>query len=240
MYRQLDPDLVIDTTDRLRQRVVGHFPDAGLGGVAGELREVAREVASTARWLDQPHWGLRISTIACVLVLTALVFGVLLNVAWSDRFSTSVSEFFQGLEAAINDLIFFGAAALFLATWEKRIKRRRALRVLHQLRSLAHVIDMHQLAKDPGSFGTAVERPDARILPPKELGLYLDFCSEMLSVIGKLAAVLIQRFDDSVTLAAVDEIESLTMGLSRKIWQKISILSRVADSPGAETPDAAS
>ena len=31
-------------------------------------------------------------------------------------------------------------------------------------------------------------------------------------------------FDDAVALAAVNEIENLTTGLSRKIWQKIMIL----------------
>jgi hypothetical protein len=39
--------------------------------------------------------------------------------------------------------------------------------------------------------------------------------------------VYVQNFDDSVTLAAVNEIENLTAGLSRKIWQKIMILDRV-------------
>ncbi len=34
-----------------------------------------------------------------------------------------------------------------------------------------------------------------------------------------------QRFDDPVALAAVNEIEALTSGLSRKIWQKRMILS---------------
>jgi hypothetical protein len=34
-------------------------------------------------------------------------------------------------------------------TIETRVKRRRALRAIHELRSIAHVIDMHQLTKDP-------------------------------------------------------------------------------------------
>ena len=46
----------------------------------------------------------------------------------------------------------------------------------------------------------------------------------MLSIISKLSAMLVQDFDDSVTLDTVNEIEGLTTGLSRKIWQKIMIL----------------
>ena len=51
----------------------------------------------------------------------------------------------------------------------------------------------------------------------------------MLSVTSKIAALFVERFDDPVTLAAVNEIESLTAGLSRKIWQKISMLLNTAD-----------
>ena len=65
-----------------------------------------------------------------------------------------------------------------------------------------------------------------------ELGRYLDYCSEMLSVTSKIAALFVERFDDPVTLAAVNEIESLTAGLSRKIWQKISMLLNTADTGG--------
>ena len=53
---------------------------------------------------------------------------------------------------------------------------------------------------------------------------YLDYCSEMLSLIGKLAAQYVQKFDDPVVLAAVNEVEAPTTGLSGKIWQKIMIL----------------
>ena len=57
-----------------------------------------------------------------------------------------------------------------------------------------------------------------------ELGRYLDYCSELLSLTSKIAALFVERFDDPVTLGAVTEIETLTAGLSRKVWQKISML----------------
>jgi hypothetical protein len=57
-----------------------------------------------------------------------------------------------------------------------------------------------------------------------ELGRYLDYCSEMLSLLGKIAALYAQYTTDSAALAAVDQIEDLTSGLSRKIWQKIMML----------------
>jgi hypothetical protein len=50
----------------------------------------------------------------------------------------------------------------------------------------------------------------------------------MLSLIGKLAALYGERFDDPVALNAVDQIEDLTTGLSRKIWQKIALVDQEA------------
>jgi hypothetical protein len=112
-------------------------------------------------------------------------------------------------------------------TLEKRIKRSRALKDLHELRSLAHVVDMHQLTKDPDRV--LVQRRSTASSPQHalsayDLGRYLDYCSELLAVVGKLAALYVQNFDDSVVLSSVDEIESLTNGLSRKVWQKVMIL----------------
>jgi hypothetical protein len=48
----------------------------------------------------------------------------------------------------------------------------------------------------------------------------------MLSLVGKVAALYAVDFEDEVVLAAVNDVENLTTGLSRKIWQKIVILYR--------------
>jgi hypothetical protein len=119
-------------------------------------------------------------------------------------------------------------------TIEARIKRRRAQRAIHELRSIAHIVDMHQLTKDPELVmvrdqGTASS--PRRTFSKFELARYLDYCSEMLSVISKAAALYVQNFDDPVTLAAVNDVEQLTGSLSQKLWLKIDILERVASSP---------
>jgi len=41
---------------------------------------------------------------------------------------------------------------------------------------------------------------------------------------GKVAALYAQHQPDSVVLATVNEIEELTTGFSRKVWQKISLV----------------
>jgi hypothetical protein len=52
----------------------------------------------------------------------------------------------------------------------------------------------------------------------------LDCCSEALALISKIAALYLQGFQDPVLVDAVDNVEDLTAGFSRKIWQKITIL----------------
>lgn len=112
------------------------------------------------------------------------------------------------------------------------MKRNRSLDSLNELRALAHVIDMHQLTKEPEHVlnrGKDTESSPKRELDGFLLGRYLDYCSEMLSIIGKLAALYVQDFDEAVVLGAVNEIESLASGLSRKIWQKIMIIHQLEE-----------
>ena len=169
---------------------------------------------------------LRVITLLVLIIMASGLAAILANAGW-PRGGFELVGLVQGLEAALNITILLGAAALFLVTVEVRIKRKRALKAIHELRALAHVIDMHQLTKDPELLRAHVKDTASspkRALRAPELIRYLDYCSEMLSLIGKLAALYVQKFDDPVALAAVNEVEELTTSLSRKIWQKIMIL----------------
>jgi hypothetical protein len=92
-----------------------------------------------------------------------------------------------------------------------------------------HIVDMHQLTKDPERLLSG--QPDTPSSPPRtmtaaELGRYLDYCSELLSLASKVAALFVQHFNDPVVLATVNEVESLAAGTSSKVWQKITLLQR--------------
>ena len=134
---------------------------------------------------------------------------------------------------------------------ENRIKQRQVLKALNELRSLAHVVDMHQLTKDPERYlvpGPNTESSPTRNLTLFELGRYLDYCAELLSILSKISALWAQAFPETNVLAAVDQVENLATGLSRKIWQKVTLLERIQgrdpsdwklDSPKVEQADAA-
>jgi hypothetical protein len=46
----------------------------------------------------------------------------------------------------------------------------------------------------------------------------------MLSLSGKLAALFAQSVNDEVVIEAVNDVEDLGSNLSRKIWQKITLI----------------
>lgn len=225
-YTTLDSTKIIDTMERLCRRIYERFPQAGLYQVAEQLLAIANQSKARAAMIARPlPWVRILNTLLIVVILagiSAAISAIELKINEFDVF-----DFIQALEAGINDIILIGAGIFFLTTLEVRIKRRRALKALNELRAIAHVIDMHQLTKDPEYVlqrGAETASSPIRTMSAYELSRYLDYCSEMLSLTGKLAALYVQHFDDGVVLHSVNEIESLTTDLSRKIWQKLMIL----------------
>ena len=234
MFRSLDAGHIAETAERLGRRIAERFPDSGLSGVAESLRTEVLAAGETARWLAQPQWLVRAIALSTIVGMLALVILTAWLLRGGVELFSSVADFLQGLDSAVNEFILIGAASYFLVGWETRRKRRRALRALHALRSLAHIIDMHQLTKDPERLLTpekSTPSSPARTFTAFELARYLDYCSEMLSVISKAAALYVQNFDDPVTLAAVNDVEQLTGSLSQKLWLKIDILERMSRAP---------
>jgi hypothetical protein len=227
-YLELDGRQILATARRLEERIGERFPAAGLRGVAAQLRVAAEAALTRAPALRRPLLALRAGAAILALLLLAGVATVITSLRIDTRIET-VTDLVQTLESGVNDVVFVGIAIWFLATLETRLKRRRALAALHELRSLAHVVDMHQLTKDPEQAGhQLVDTPSSpkRPLSRPELARYLDYCTEILALTGKVAALYAQHLQDGVVLAAVNEVEGLTTGIARKIWQKIAIVSR--------------
>lgn len=234
-YLELDGAHIVATARRLEERIGERFPAAGLRGVAAQLVAAADAALTRAPALRRPLLVLRAGAAVLAILLVAGVVTVLASLRINTRIDT-VTELVQTLESAVNDVVFMGISIWFLATLEGRLKRRRALAALHELRSLAHIVDMHQLTKDPERAGQ--ELPDTTSSPKRplsraELARYLDYCSEILALTGKVAALYAQHLQDGVVLAAVNEVETLTNGISRKIWQKITIIAPAAAPPAA-------
>jgi hypothetical protein len=228
MYRRLDERQILQTLRLLGQRIEERFPASGLGRVSRELENVGEKAVSNVAWLRKPLFPIRIAAAASALLMIALLVGALLAAfRTTTGIGDGMSDVVQGIEALVNDVVFAGIAIWFMFTLEGRIKRKRALAAIHELRSIAHIVDMHQLTKDPErhlSRQSDTASSPVRDMNREQLGRYLDYCSELLSVAAKLAALYVQDFADPVVLEAVSEVETLTTGLSGKIWQKITLL----------------
>ena len=226
----LDAEKVAATVHHLNRRINDRFPNSGLCGVCDQLERIAdstreriREIQEPIVWAKLAFWFL-IVTVFVLSVVAPLILG--LGFTEDDLTWKSVLELGDPI---FNEIIVIGALFFFMFKLETLIKRKRALKALHELRAIAHVIDMHQLTKDPDRVLPGVvylNTPGSPTTQLSSFGLrrYLDYCTEMLSLTGKLAAVYVQNFDDEVALAAVNEVEALTTGLAGKIWQKITIL----------------
>jgi len=227
-YTELNPVSIGSTITQLKRRIEARFPGSGLSRVAGELMQLAEANKEVLRQLRRPLWWLRgLIGLALTAVAGIVLWAVAQLVPVAGNGLGGFADALQGVEAATNEVILLSLILLFLVSLENRFKRRTALRMLHRLRSIAHVVDMHQLTKDPDfalrSTEATVASPE-RTLSQSELARYLDYCSELLALTSKLAALLAQHQQDVVVLSAVNDIEVLTSGFSRKIWQKITIL----------------
>lgn len=220
----LDPALVLTTIERLRDRINERFPNAGLARVCDALAAAAKRTESETAYIQAPNILVRIG-VGLVLTIGLILVGAAIRNLNLNPGAPKALEIVSGVDASINVLLLAAAGVAFLLTIETRLKRRRAIAALQELRGLVHVIDMHQLTKDPGMIGGArtSASPD-RDLTPFELQRYLDYCSEMLSLTAKIAALYAQAARDAQTEEAASDIERLAANLSQKIWQKISIL----------------
>jgi len=227
----LDYSALLRTIEALEERIADRFPDAGLRAVCHDLIGTTKETQTFLEWLNKPVWWLRLITYGVVALGILLIIYSLQLVEYeveATTFANAVALF----ESITNDLVLLGAALFFLFTVETRYKRSKAIAALNELRSLAHVVDMHQLTKDPTASADGINstiHSPRRTYTAYELQRYLDYCSELLSLIGKVAALFPQAMPDDVVVHAVNDIENLCTGLARKVWQKLIVLN--ANSP---------
>jgi hypothetical protein len=215
----LDSKKIIETISLLEKRISDRFPDSGLGATVRQFLDTANKTQKNVDRISSPNIPVRVLS---TLVIAIGLGGLAYSITYIDIHIKNTT-----LEAIFNDLLLLGAAVFFLVTTESRLKRKRAIRALNELRVIAHVIDMHQLTKDPNIITktyTSTEHSPKRTMTNFELQRYLDYCSETTALIGKVAVLYAQSLPDDVVVRSVNEIEVLTTGLSRKIWQKLVIL----------------
>ncbi|MGC6464074.1 MAG: hypothetical protein ACON38_12085 [Akkermansiaceae bacterium] len=223
-YRTIDPDKLILTVSKMADRVDEVFPSSGLASVANEVAAVAEGTVARVEEIQKPRILLRlmVGLLVAAAVAGPFMFSVLLT--FSEKVN-NLGDFLEATDAGLHLLLILTGGIIFLVGLESRLKRNKALEALAEFRSLAHLVDLHQINKDPGLDQMEPPDPDCRTVKnDAALAEYLDFSGDLLSIIGKLAAFYAQNLSDRVVLDAVNEIETLSSSLSNKLWLKILVL----------------
>ncbi len=240
-YGSLEPAKIESTARELALRVSERFPDNGIARVSRTLADLTGKHIEYAGRAGDRNWFVKIVSILIVLAGLAVAGWGLWQVLQLFGMDAQDIGSVQGLDAILNIMIVMGAAIWFMLNIETRHRQARVLARLHELRALAHVIDMHQLRKDPTTYYRApTAHSPNRDLSESNLMAYLDYCAEMLALIGKLAALYMQNMNDAVVIDAANDIEALASGFSQKIWLKINVLQPLAEierkTPGFGSP----
>ena len=224
----LDAEELQKTILRLTKRISERFPNSGLSGVCHTLHKISLKTHETLQDISRPNQFMRIlAWVVIAGILGATVYS--LSAIHLQSGGISISDLVQMFGSALEGLAIAGAGIVFIVSFENRRRRIRIIGAVNRLRCMAHIIDIHQLAKDPevpGSLQKPTVSSPRRNLTPYLLGRYLDYCSEMLALTSKLAFLYVQEFPDAVATNAVNDLEKLTTDLSRKIWQKIVLIPR--------------
>ncbi len=227
----LESERIVRTIQRLEKRIADRFPDSGLRKVVNQFLEIAAKSKRNIEWIAEPNLLIRVFSYFIIVIGTAaLIYSfTIIDLKIENK---TLSNILTLSESLFNDLILIGAAMFFMITFETRVKKNRASKLLNELRVIAHVIDMHQLTKDPSMIHEpekVTENSPIRKMSKFEIQRYLDYCSEALSLVGKVAALYAQSLPNEVVVRTVNEIEVLSTGFSRKIWQKLIILNELEE-----------
>jgi hypothetical protein len=143
-YRTLNADRIEATLETLHKRIQERFPNRGLANLCKQLLDIAREEKRKLAWVARPNLWLRAGVGVAItlgaIALLSFAFGLTI---WGLKFDGEVSNVLQGVDAAVNTIALSGAASWFLLNLESRWRRGAVLADLHELRSIAHVVDMH-------------------------------------------------------------------------------------------------
>lgn len=207
--RKLQPDKLISTSLELAKWIRKEFPKAHLSDVAQDVYALTTEAVAKAKHIARPMYWLR-------LLLTIAFGGLCYGVYW--HYTHHSEQEFNDLLHSLKPLgVFVGSAVLFVITLETRFKRWKALKAIHELQSVVHIIDMHQLGKDP-SIEKFRDDPEDR---ERKIDQYLHCCTAMISIVSKIGQLYIDHFYDASATTAVNEFEAVATGTTQKIWSKI-------------------
>ena len=230
----LQAEKIEKAIDDLEQGIKEMLPGRKIVDICQDLKEVIGEAKKKSSRKSSQSFTrkkfLKLFFIATLILLATFFITLGLSyflkaISTSLGRSIGLEEGLQLTDTAITLLLPSIAYIFYRLKDNIKTYRSAVLQDLHKLRMLSHIIDVKQLNKTPDWLDwKEKQKKHERILNRSEKAFYLEFCSQMQSLIGKIAVLYIRDVNDPALITAVNEIETLTTGLSRKTWQKLMLM----------------
>jgi hypothetical protein len=200
-----------------QSKICESFPEASLRHTSLTILTIALEIPSTIKWIMKRNYFVMIT-----LFLLFATVGSGLYYTWKNMNITfsgvNIAEFAQMFDASFSFLVLLGSGAYFLFSYQSRARKQKLVRAINKLIGLTHVVESHQLTKDPD------HNP---YKDSKMLAKYLNYCTDLLALISKIGFLYVQALNEPEAQSIEGDLETLTSGISRKIWQKIMLVGRL-------------
>jgi len=213
---RIDPARIIETAENLARQVSDRLPGSSLAELAVELARIAHVTDERASQARTPIHAIRAGSFLAIGAGIVLVSFLLMHIHARWEFGT-ITELFEATDAGFNLLALLAGAIWFLVKLEARIKRKRALESVEELREFIHVIDVTQLYYTPDLYNREAASSHSSLKLDHH---YLLFCTQMLAVIGNLAPLYTRGAAGDSILRAVSDVEMLANAITAKLQSK--------------------
>jgi hypothetical protein len=225
----LTHEYVGKTAERLVERIHSRFGDDDLTNIARQVLDVAtmseRRIARALRvgfFIRLLTWPV---VIAVGIGIAAWIKSLHLAIQVNDA-----GDLAQSLDSVLQLMLVVGAGGWFLLSIGTKVQRRSLFKALQELHALAQIIDLVQLDKDPDRLHFSSEQRTAKSPTLGKantaflLSRYLDYCSELLSVLGKISCLYRERVSDEAVLSRLGDFERLANQLRSSIGSKMVLI----------------
>jgi hypothetical protein len=222
MHR-LDPAKIVETAENLAHRVGESLPGSTLASLAIELAAIARKTDERARQARRPIYAIRVGSLLSISSTLVGLWYLAGHIHTRWEFGT-ITEVFEATDAGFNLLVLLGGVLWFFLTIESRIKRKKALNSIEELREFIHVIDVTQLYYTPDLYKADPASSHSSLNLDYT---YLLFCTQMLGVINNLAPLYSRGAAGDSIFRAVSDVETLANAITAKLLSKAGTVPRV-------------
>lgn len=219
---EIDAVILKETIITLELKINENFPEASLKKKCHAMLDLLDETNKKIIEVEKPKILIRVlqvSIISLAIFLIFLIFDITNFKTINPNEITLLNNVIAISDAFFNIIVVLLAGLYYLLNLELKKNRKIIIPTINKLRSFLHVIDMHQQTKNLINVDSSKEK-----ISNQKLREYLEHSSKMISLVSKIAALYIQKFQDEDIITKVNEIENLSTGLTQKIWQKIIVL----------------